>query len=183
MIHKFQTKWMNPWTSVFLFEFLTTWPQEMQDIHTFGNTTLNDTFKRHEVCLSVEPECLVREWMHLMQAVQCVRGTEKRTFIPTLHPHNYIHTNDMHANKTSPRMWAHMWKNKEQGQNSYLIAIRTRRPPFPSITNNTLRSITNSLKIWVFQRGSRHPQLISIPKFQYVIFKCRWVFPHCQSNH
>lgn len=45
-----------------------TWSQEMQDLHSFGNTTLGNIVQKHEACLSVDRDSTVREWMRLKQA-------------------------------------------------------------------------------------------------------------------
>lgn len=40
----------------------------MQDLHSFGNTTLGNIVQKHEACLSVDRDSTVREWMRLKQA-------------------------------------------------------------------------------------------------------------------
>ncbi|XP_077354948.1 zinc finger protein 862-like [Festucalex cinctus] len=45
----------------------TTWPQEMQDLHRFGNTTVQSILQKYEVILQLDSEMTVREWMHLKQ--------------------------------------------------------------------------------------------------------------------
>lgn len=46
----------------------TTWPQEMKDIHSFGNTTLSNILEKYEASLHVDKDSTLREWMHLKQA-------------------------------------------------------------------------------------------------------------------
>lgn len=45
-----------------------TWPQELQDLHSFGNTTLSNILQKYEASLSVDRDSTVREWMPLKQA-------------------------------------------------------------------------------------------------------------------
>ena len=42
-----------------------TWPQEMQDLHSFGNTTVCSILKKYEATLQHDKETTVTEWMHL----------------------------------------------------------------------------------------------------------------------
>lgn len=45
-----------------------TWPQEMQDLHSFGNTTVCSILKKYEAILQLDKDTTVTEWMRLKQA-------------------------------------------------------------------------------------------------------------------
>lgn len=45
-----------------------TWPREIQDIHSFGNTTVSSILQKYEATLQLDRDTTVREWMRLKQA-------------------------------------------------------------------------------------------------------------------
>lgn len=45
-----------------------TWPQEIQDLHRFGNTTVCTILQKYEAILHLDKDATMREWMHLKQA-------------------------------------------------------------------------------------------------------------------
>ncbi|CAM4610200.1 unnamed protein product [Leuciscus chuanchicus] len=45
-----------------------TWPQEMQDLHSFGNATVCSILKKYEATLQLDKDTTVTEWMRLKQA-------------------------------------------------------------------------------------------------------------------
>lgn len=45
-----------------------TWPQGMQDLHSFGNTTVCSILKKYEAILQLDKDTTVTEWMRLKQA-------------------------------------------------------------------------------------------------------------------
>lgn len=47
-----------------------TWPQEMKDLHSFGNTTLGGILQNYEASMSVDRESTLREWMRLKQSAK-----------------------------------------------------------------------------------------------------------------
>lgn len=46
----------------------TTWPLEMKDFHSFGNTTLSGILEKYEASMSVDRDSTLSEWMRLKQA-------------------------------------------------------------------------------------------------------------------
>ena len=52
-----------------------TWPQEMQDLHSFGNTTVCSILKKYEGTLQLDKDTSVTEWMRLKQAGRCLRAS------------------------------------------------------------------------------------------------------------
>ena len=52
-----------------------TWPQEMQDIHSFGNTTVCSILKKYEGTLQLDKDTTVSEWMRLKQAGKRLRAS------------------------------------------------------------------------------------------------------------
>lgn len=47
-----------------------TWPQAMQDLHSFGNTTISDILKRYEAILQLNKDITLTEWMRLKQSAK-----------------------------------------------------------------------------------------------------------------
>jgi len=45
-----------------------TWPQQMQGIHSFGNTTVCNILQKYEATLQLDRDTILREWMRLKQA-------------------------------------------------------------------------------------------------------------------
>ncbi|XP_062389624.1 uncharacterized protein LOC134078010 [Sardina pilchardus] len=45
-----------------------TWPQEMRDLHNFGNTTVCSILKKYDAILQLDKDTTVTEWMRLKQA-------------------------------------------------------------------------------------------------------------------
>ncbi|KAG9280288.1 hypothetical protein AMEX_G21 [Astyanax mexicanus] len=47
-----------------------TWPQEMQDLHSFGNTTICNILQKYEAILQLNKDITLTEWMRLKQAAK-----------------------------------------------------------------------------------------------------------------
>ena len=47
-----------------------TWPQEIKDLHSFGNTTLSGILQNYEASMSVDRDSTLREWMRLKQSAK-----------------------------------------------------------------------------------------------------------------
>ena len=69
LIHEFENRYESLKScDHFLIFDPTTWPLEMKDLHSFGNTTLGNILEKYEASMSVDRDATLREWMLLKQA-------------------------------------------------------------------------------------------------------------------
>lgn len=52
-----------------------TWPQEVQDLHSFGNTTVCNILRNYEAILQLDKDITLTEWMRLKQAAKRLRAS------------------------------------------------------------------------------------------------------------
>jgi len=75
-----------------------TWPQEMQDLHSFGNTTVCSILKKYEATLQLDKDTTVTEWMRLKQAGKRLGASSVYDLVQivnTSNPDDYSNINKM----------------------------------------------------------------------------------------
>ncbi|CAM4554150.1 unnamed protein product [Leuciscus chuanchicus] len=93
LIHEFECRYESLKScDQFLIFDPTTWPLEMKDLHSFGNTTLSNILEKYEANLFIDRDSTLREWMRLKQAGKRLAASSVHDLVnvvKTSNPYSY----------------------------------------------------------------------------------------------